>query len=136
MNINRFIEAQNRYHNIALNELKNGRKQSHWMWFIFPQLQGLGSSSMAQYYAINDINEAKEYWSNEYLRKNYLELCEVLLNLDDNNSKNIFGYIDSIKLQSSLTLFYQVEKIELIKKLIDKFYNGELDIKTINILNK
>lgn len=136
MNINRFIEAQNRYHNIALNELKNGRKQTHWMWFIFPQIQGLGSSSMAQYYAINDINEAKEYWSNEYLRKNYLELCEVLLNLDDNNSKNIFGYIDSIKLQSSLTLFYQVENIELITKLINKFYNGELDIKTINILNK
>ena len=136
MSINRFIDAQSKYHSIALNELKNEKKQTHWMWFIFPQIEGLGSSSMAKYYAIIDINEAKEYWGNEYLKNNYIELCNVLLSLKENNPQKIFSYIDAIKLQSSLTLFYQVEKLEIINKLLNKFYNGELDNKTLNILNK
>lgn len=131
MSVIRFIEAQNKYFDIALNEIRNEKKITHWMWFIFPQIKGLGSSYYATYYAIGDINEAKEYMENDYLKNNYLTLCEVLLDTKSNNAKEIFGYIDSIKLRSSLTLFYKVSDIDIIKKVLDKFFNGELDNVTL-----
>ena len=130
----RFIKAQKIYYNDALKELRNGKKESHWMWFIFPQIRGLGSSFNAGYYGIKDLEEAKEYWPNEYLRNNYLELCNVLLSLDDNNARHIFGYTDGVKLKSSLTLFYLSSNSEVIHKVLGKFYNYELDMKTINLL--
>lgn len=130
----RFIKAQNKYHSIALSELKNGKKESHYMWFIFPQIKGLGSSFNAEYYGIKDLEEAKEYWSNDYLRNNYLELLEVLLSLEENNPRHIFGYTDGVKLKSSLTLFYLASNSELIHKVLGKFYNYELDMKTISLL--
>lgn len=101
------------------------------MWFIFPQIKGLGSSYYATYYAIEDIKEAKEYIENDYLKNNYLKLCEVLLETKSNNAREIFGYIDSIKLRSSLMLFYKVSNIDVIKKVLDKFFNGELDNVTL-----
>ena len=134
MGINRFIEAQSVFFEQAYNELKQGKKQTHWMWFIFPQIQGLGSSSKSIYYAIKDLNEAKEYMDNEYLNNNYFTLCNVLLELDSNDAKEIFGYIDYIKLRASLTLFYLVTNNVIIKKVLDKFYEGEFDNTTINIL--
>ena len=130
----RFIKAQKIYYNDALEELRNGKKESHWMWFIFPQIKGLGSSFNAEYYGIKDLEEAREYWSNEYLRNNYLELCNVLLSLDDNNARHIFGYTDGVKLKSSLTLFYLSSNSEVIHKVLGKFYNYELDMKTISLL--
>lgn len=130
----RFIKAQKIYYNDALKELRNGKKESHYMWFIFPQIRGLGSSFNAEYYGIKDLEEANEYWSNEYLRNNYLELCNVLLSLDDNNARHIFGYTDGIKLKSSLTLFYLASNSETIHKVLGKFYNYELDMKTISLL--
>ena len=130
----RFIKAQKIYYNDALKELRNGKKESHWMWFIFPQIKGLGSSFNAEYYGIKDLEEAREYWSNEYLRNNYLELCNVLLSLDDNNARHIFGYTDGVKLKSSLTLFYLSSNSEVIHKVLGKFYNYELDMKTISLL--
>lgn len=132
----RFIKAQNRSYKDALNELKNGKKESHWMWYIFPQIKGLGSSFNAEYYGIKDLEEAKEYWSNEYLRNNYLQLLEVLLALEENNPRHIFGYTDGVKLKSSLTLFYIASNSELIHKVLGKFYNYELDMKTISLLKK
>ena len=131
MSINRFIEAQNTYFDIALKEIKNEKKITHWMWFILRQIKGLGSSYYATYYAIEDIKEAKEYIENDYLKNNYLKLCEVLLETKSNNAKEIFGYIDSIKLRSSLTLFYKVSNIDVINKVLDKFFNGELDNVTL-----
>ena len=80
-NLNRFKVKQELYHKIALNELKNGSKESHWMWFIFPQILGLGNSEMSIYYAIKDIKELEEYISDDYLMNNYLELCNILLTL-------------------------------------------------------
>lgn len=130
----RFIKAQKIYYNDALEELRNGKKESHWMWFIFPQIRGLGSSFNAEYYGIKDLEEAREYWSNEYLRNNYLELCNVLMSLDDNNARHIFGYTDGVKLKSSLTLFYLSSNSEVIHKVLGKFYNYELDMKTISLL--
>ena len=132
----RFIKAQKIYYNDALKELRNGKKESHYMWFIFPQIKGLGSSFNAEYYGIKDLEEAREYWSNEYLRNNYLELCNVLLSLDDNNARHIFGYTDGVKLKSSLTLFYLSSNSEVIHKVLGKFYNYELDMKTISLLQK
>ena len=132
----RFIKAQKIYYNDALKELRNGKKESHWMWFIFPQIRGLGSSFNTEYYGIKDLEEAREYWSNEYLRNNYLELCNVLLSLDDNNARQIFGYTDGVKLKSSLTLFYLSSNSEVIHKVLGKFYNYELDMKTISLLQK
>ena len=132
----RFIKAQKIYYNDALKELRNGKKESHYMWFIFPQIKGLGSSFNAEYYGIKDLEEAKEYWSNDYLKNNYLELCEVLLSLEENNSRHIFGYTDGVKLKSSLTLFYLASNSEVIHKVLGKFYNYELDMKTIGLIQK
>ena len=134
--MDRFIKMQKIYYSDAFKELTNGKKESHWMWFIFPQIKGLGSSLNAEYYGIKDFEEAKEYWSNDYLKNNYLELCEVLLSLEENNSRHIFGYTDGVKLKSSLTLFYLASNSEVIHKVLGKFYNYELDMKTIGLIQK
>ena len=125
--INRFISRQEKMYDIAYKEIKNGKKTSHWMWYIFPQINGLGKSDISKYYAIKDIEEAKEYFNNEYLKKNYLKLCELLIELDSNKVFDIFGEMDSLKLQSSLTLFYIVSDNKLIHHVLEKYYNGEFD---------
>ena len=135
-NLDRFIKQQNHHYEIAYKEIRKGRKESHWMWFIFPQIKGLGRSEISKYYAIKDIDEAKEYFDNEYLKKNYLNLCDLLLNHKNNNIENIFGYIDSRKLHSSLTLFFIVSKNEIIKNVLDKYYLGVMDKETLRIINK
>lgn len=132
--LNRFVVKQEKYHKIALKELKNGRKESHWMWFIFPQIAGLGTSEAAIYYSIKNYEEAVEYFSNDYLRENYLELCEVLLNLKTDNARVVFGSIDYMKLHSSLTLFYLVSKHEIVNLVLKKYYNSVLDVNTLEIL--
>lgn len=132
----RFIKAQKKYHSMALEELKNGKKESHWMWFIFPQIKGLGSSYNAEYYGIKDLDEVKTYWSNDCLRNNYLELCNVLLELEETNPRHIFGYTDGVKLKSSLTLFYLGTNSDIIRLTLEKFYSSELDMKTIGLLSK
>ena len=133
-NLNRFKVKQELYHKIALNELKNGSKESHWMWFIFPQILGLGNSEMSIYYAIKDIKELEEYISDDYLMNNYLELCNILLTLKTNNPEEVFGYIDAMKLNSSLTLFYVVSENLTIKKVLDKYYDGKLDLNTLKLI--
>ena len=134
--LKRFIEAQNKYYIIANSELKNGRKESHWMWFIFPQIIGLGKSEISKYYAISNVEEAEQYMENEYLRSNYDSLCKILLKLKENDVTKIFGDIDSLKLHSSLTLFYTVSKKEIYKKVLNKFFEGKLDYNTSIILRK
>ena len=134
--LNRFIVKYKEYFEIAYNEVKEGKKKSHWMWFIFPQINGLGSSSISKYYAVKDIKEAIDFFENEYLKNSYLSICELLLKLNVCNSKEIFGDIDSMKLHSSITLFYLITNNETINKVIKKFYNGELDKFTCNIVGK
>ena len=134
MSVERFVERQKEYHEIALNELKKGRKRSHWMWFIFPQVLGFGSSSMTIYFEIKTHEEILEYIHNEYLMNNYLELCNVLLELKTNDPKDVFPHPDYLKLKSSLTLFYFATKNYTIRKVLDKFYDGELCESTIEIL--
>ena len=132
--LNRFIEAQKEYYNIALREIKQGEKRSHWMWFIFPQLKGLGHTDISNYYGIENLEEAKAYLNNSYLYHNLIEISEELLKIKNKTVVEILGFPDCYKLKSSMTLFYLASNNELFKKVIDKYYNGELDDLTINML--
>ena len=136
-NLNRFIDQHKTYYDIALKEIKNGYKSSHWMWFIFPQLKGLGTSEMAEYYGLNGIEEAKAYYENKYLRSNLLEISKTLLKVENKSINYILGYPDNLKLKSCMTLFELVDKDEQVfKDLLDKYYLGERDEKTIELVKK
>ena len=133
-NIDRFIEAQERDYSIALNEIRNGKKTSHWIWYIFPQIKGLGYSSISKYYGIDGIEEAREYYNNEYLRNHLIEISNALLD-NDNSALNIFGSIDSLKVKSCMTLFELVDpKEKIFKEVLHKLYNDERDEKTLEII--
>ena len=120
----------------ALKEIKKGRKTSHWIWYIFPQIAGLGFSSTSKYYSIKDKNEAIEYLKNNTLKNRLIEICEALLSLESDDATYVMGYPDDLKLKSSMTLFSEVSDIDVFKKVLDKFYNGEKDEMTILLLNK
>lgn len=135
-NLDRFMEAQKRVFTIALKEIKNGKKESHWIWFIFPQLKELCQSKTSLYYGINGLEEATEYLNNPYLRKNLITITKTLLELDSNDPTLILGYPDNLKVRSCMTLFYYVDNsISVFKEVIDKYYNGEFDEVTLDILN-
>lgn len=134
--LDRFIKAQKRKYNIAFSEIREGKKQTHWIWYIFPQIKGLGQSETAKYYSIQSIDEAKAYLDNTYLYNNLIDICNELLKLKSNNILDIMGYPDNLKLCSSMTLFYLVAPKETIfKKILDKFYDGKLDENTIILCN-
>ena len=133
-NIERFVEMHKIYYVDALKEIKQGNTESHWIWFIFPQLKGLGQSQMSEYYGMSSIEEAQEYMKNEYLRHNMEELCVELLKNND-FIINIMGHPDNLKLLSSMTLFEQSNPEEQIfKQVIDKFFLGQRDNKTLELL--
>lgn len=135
-NLNKFVIAQEESYEGALKEIKNGKKLGHWIWYIFPQLKGLGFSNMSYYYGLEGIEEAKEYLNNEYLRNHLLEITKALLDLDTNNPLEVLGFPDNLKVNSCMTLFYYADpSINLFKDVIDKFYDGKMDENTINILN-
>lgn len=134
MTLERFIKAQETDYPIALAEIRNGRKRSHWMWYIFPQYKGLGFSSTSQYYAIQNKKEAEEYLAHPVLGKRLLEISEVILELESNDAGKVMGYPDDMKLRSSMTLFYLVSDNEVFKKVLDKFFGGKIDTKTEKLL--
>ena len=131
--IKRFKEAQLIDYDKALQEIKNGHKESHWIWYIFPQLVDLGMSNKSIYYGIRGIKEAKKYYKDKYLRHNLLEICDALYNINNKTITDIFEW-DDIKVQSSMTLFYIVSKNVLFKNIIDKYFDGEFDTNTIELL--
>lgn len=136
-NVQRFVEAQQVNFDTALSELKAGKKASHWMWYIFPQIKGLGKSEISKYYAIQNIEEAKAYLNNKYLSHNMNELLDVLLKQNTSNPTDIFGKPDDMKLKSSMTLFALADKNnEKYKKVLEKYFSGNFDKRTINIINK
>ena len=135
-NLDRFIKAQENDYETALNEIENGHKQSHWIWYIFPQLQGLGFSSMSQFYGIKDEEEAIDYTNHPVLRERLLEISQALLSLDCNDPVRVMGYPDNLKLQSSMTLFSIVSKEPVFQKVLDKFYDGQEDQSTLEKLKK
>lgn len=132
----RFLNAQQYNYAQALQEIRNGRKYSHWIWYIFPQLAELGRSQTAVYYGIKDIDEAKRYLENDTLRKRLLEISEALLSVDD-TAVNILGSIDAKKVKSCMTLFHEADpSVEIFTKVIDKFYDGKFDNRTLEILGR
>jgi uncharacterized protein (DUF1810 family) len=136
-NLDRFIEAQEGSYNRALSEIKNGRKQSHWMWYIFPQIQGLGFSETAMFYAITDIDEAEEYLKHPVLGSRLVEISKELLALPGNDPNKILGSPDDVKLKSSMTLFAALDNTDpVFQQVLDKFYNGAKDQKTLRIIGK
>jgi len=135
-NLDRFIKAQEQDYAIALSEIKNGRKESHWMWYIFPQALGLGYTSTSIQYGIKDLGEAKAYLDNNILGKRLIEISNALLALPTNNAKEIFGGTDSMKLRSSMTLFSLVPGTDNVFQLVlDKFFNGKRDDQTLQLLH-
>lgn len=136
-NLDRFIIAQERDFYKALSEIKQERKCSHWMWYIFPELKGLGYSATSEFYGISGLEEAKEYLSNNYLRDNLLKICNAILHTSTNNIEEILEYPDNLKLKSSMTLFdYISEKDNIYSLVLDKFYNGEKDKLTLGLIEK
>lgn len=132
--LNRFISAQEKNYEQALKEIKNGKKITHWIWYIFPQLKGLGESYASQFYGLDGIEEAKCYYENDMLKKHLLEISNALL-LIDNEIDNILSFPDNLKLKSSMTLFNFVDPSEQVFiNIINKFYDGELDQLTLNLL--
>ncbi|MGI8889879.1 MAG: DUF1810 domain-containing protein [Chthoniobacterales bacterium] len=134
-NLERFVEAQERVYAQALSELKSGRKRSHWMWFVFPQVAGLGSSAMSQRYAISDAEEARAYLDHPVLGSRLRECCETLLWLEGRSAVEIFGATDELKLRSSATLFASVvPNGQVFQQVLDRYFEGEADEKTIERL--
>ena len=133
--LDRFLEAQERMYETALKEIKNGEKESHWMWYIFPQLRGLGRSQMAYVYGINGLEEAKAYLEHPDLSARLTEITEALLEHKDQDIEDILGDIDAMKLRSSMTLFALISEGDSIyHNVLDCFYNGKTDSYTIELI--
>src|SRR5690554_2420425 len=134
-NLSRFLEVQDGVYDTALKEVRNGRKTGHWMWYIFPQISGLGFSETSRFYAIKNQAEAVEYLNHEILGARLVEISTELLNLQANNPVEVFGSIDSLKLKSSMTLFSLLENSHpVFQKVLDKFYGGKKDENTVQLL--
>jgi uncharacterized protein (DUF1810 family) len=132
----RFIEAQQLDYIQALSEIKKGRKVSHWMWYIFPQIAGLGFSETSKYYALKNLSEAEEYLEHPILGKRLIEISSVLLGLQTNDAHAVFGSPDDLKLQSSMTLFTAVKNSNPVFQLVlDKFFAGEKDEHTLALID-
>jgi uncharacterized protein (DUF1810 family) len=135
LSLQRYIKAQAPVYARALAELKAGYKQSHWMWFIFPQIAGLGRSSMSQTYAIQSLEEAREYLAHPVLGARMRECCQVLLALDGKTAHEIFRQPDDLKFRSSMTLFAQAAPEEpLFHNLLKKYFGGKADAATLELL--
>ncbi len=134
MTLARFNAPQHQYFKLAVTELKAQKKRSHWMWFMFPQLRGLGKSQTAYLYVIADLNEAKAFLADPYLGNNLRQLCEVLLQVPTNDAKMIFGFPDELKLKSSMTLFAKASNEPIFQAVLDKFFHGKYDQKTLELL--
>lgn len=134
-NLKRFIDAQDRNYTDALAEIKNGRKLTHWMWYVFPQIQGLGLSETAKFYAIEDVKEAEAFLQHPVLGSRLLAISKALLDLSGNDAYRILGSPDDMKLQSSMTLFGALPNTApVFQAVLDKFYGGEQDRRTLQLL--
>lgn len=132
--LSRFLKAQEQDYEQALREIRSGRKRSHWMWYIFPQIQGLGFSPTAQYYAIRDLQEARDYLAHPVLGARLKEISAALLDLDGLSASEIFGYPDDLKLRSSMTLFRLADLNEpVFLEVLEKYYDGKPDDRTVDI---
>src|SRR6476661_9780856 len=134
--LQRFLDAQVADYAVALAEIQQGYKRSHWMWYIFPQIQGLGFSSTAQYYAIRDAQEAQAYLQHPVLGPRLLRISEALLALPGADAADIMGYPDDLKLRSSMTLFGALPGTSpVFQQVLDKYFKGQPDERTLQLLS-
>ncbi|MEP0872273.1 DUF1810 domain-containing protein [Trichocoleus desertorum AS-A10] len=133
--LNRFVQAQERDYERALSEVKNGRKRSHWMWYIFPQFDGLGFSATSKRYAIKSVAEAKAYLSHPILGPRLIACAEAALSVEGRTAHEIFGSPDDMKLKSCATLFaYVSPEGSVFEQVLNKFFHGDRDQTTLNLL--
>ena len=136
-NLGRFVSAQARDYEIAREELRNGRKRTHWIWYIFPQIDGLGYSANSKFYAIKSKAEAQKYLEHPLLGARLLECANILLKLEGRSASEILGSPDDLKLKSSMTLFAAVQSQEpAFARVLDKYFQGKRDITTIQLLDQ
>ena len=136
-NLARFIGAQEKVYETVLAELRSGSKRTHWMWFIFPQIDGLGHSPTTRHDAIKSLQEARQYLAHSVLGARLLECAEAVLTVQGRLVSDIFGYPDDMKLQSSMTLFELVSDPQSVfERVLDKYYQGKRDARTLQIVGK
>jgi len=134
--LDRFINAQNESLEEIIRELKNGEKLTHWMWYVFPQIAGLGQSATAKFYEIQDPSEAQAYLDHPILGKRLLECTQIVISLRAKSALAIFGDVDAIKFRSSMTLFMSVAGSDSVfQEAIEKYFEGEPDQATLDILS-
>jgi len=137
VDLSRFTTAQESIYANVLAELRSGQKRTHWMWFIFPQIDGLAHSTTSKYYAIKSIEEARQYLNHPVLGKRLLECAEAVFAIEGKSISEIFGHPDNLKLKSSMTLFaYVAAPGSAFTRILDKYFNGEQDALTLRILEK
>ena len=135
--LERFYKAQEYDYETALSEIRNGRKESHWMWYIFPQITGLGRSTTAEYYAIKSKEEAKGYIEDPVLGKRLIEISQALFQIESDDAEMVMGWPDNLKLRSCMTLFAEAApEHPVFRNVLEKFYDGEMDGKTLDILKR
>jgi len=136
-NLQRFVSAQTGDYATALQELRCGRKESHWIWYIFPQVAGLGSSSMAQDYAIQSRGEALAYLEHEVLGPRLHDCAEALLQLEERDIDDVMGFPDNLKLRSSMTLFAVISPPDSVfQAVLDRYFGRQVDQKTLAYLDR
>lgn len=134
-NLNRFLEAQETKYKDALSEIKNGRKLTHWMWYIFPQIAGLGFTDFNVFYAIQNKEEATQYLNHPILRKRLIEITKVVVEINGKTALEIFGKPDERKLKFSMTLFSILnDPYPIFQQVLDKYYNGMKDENTLKLI--
>ncbi len=133
----RFISAQEGVYDSVLAELRGGQKRSHWMWFVFPQIHGLGNSATAIHFAIRNRAEARQYLEHPLLGARLRECAELVLVIKGRSISDIFGYPDDLKLKSSMTLFAAVaETGSVFVRVLEKYFDGKRDVRTLHLLDK
>jgi uncharacterized protein (DUF1810 family) len=134
--LERFVAAQGGVYDAALSEIRRGSKRSHWMWFIFPQIAGLGTSDMARRYAIKSLDEARAYLGHPVLGRRLRECVSALQDLPATTAEEVFGSIDAMKLRSSLTLFNEARPEPLFRAAIERWFSGVQDEATIEQIER
>jgi uncharacterized protein (DUF1810 family) len=134
--LQRFVDAQKRVYPTVIDELRGGRKRSHWIWFVFPQLQGLGRSPTALHYGISSLDEARAYLAHDTLGPRLRECTRLVAAIDGSSADEIFGWPDNLKVRSSMTLFARATDDDAdFRAVLDKFYDGEEDSATVELLS-
>jgi uncharacterized protein (DUF1810 family) len=134
--LQRFVDAQDRVYDTVLSELRGGRKRGHWIWFVFPQLRGLGRSDIAQHYGISSLDEARAYLAHPVLGARLRECTGLVAAIDGRSVDEIFGWPDNLKVRSSMTLFARAtDDNSGFRDVLDKFYDGEEDPATVELLS-